>query len=134
MQDSLEKFKKSTRLHILYSFLQYGKLNNKYKALTELMISEDNSSSYHEEFTLYHHKLIFNNFKFLNKMKEDRIVLPSISLIFAISFYKNVYIIIWVGSLKNELQHHFLIKFNKNEWTFLFKFFKFDAFNLFIGT
>eukprot|EP01016_Furgasonia_blochmanni_P007672 TRINITY_DN13074_c0_g1_i1.p1 TRINITY_DN13074_c0_g1~~TRINITY_DN13074_c0_g1_i1.p1 ORF type:complete len:387 (-),score=108.36 TRINITY_DN13074_c0_g1_i1:34-1131(-) len=40
--DCIERFQKSARLHMLYAYLQHEKLKNKYKALYELMITEDN--------------------------------------------------------------------------------------------
>lgn len=56
LQESIEKFRKSTKLHILYSFLQHDKLKNKFKALNELMISEETKATISEEFTLYRYK------------------------------------------------------------------------------
>lgn len=56
LQESLEKFKKSTKLHILYSYLQHDKLKNKFKALNELMISEETKANIHEEFAIYRYK------------------------------------------------------------------------------
>lgn len=56
LQESLEKFRKSTKLHILYSFIQHDKLKNKFKALNELMISEETKASMNEEFALYRYK------------------------------------------------------------------------------
>jgi hypothetical protein len=41
MYDGLEKFMKSSRLHLLHSHIQHEKLKNKFKALFELMITEE---------------------------------------------------------------------------------------------
>lgn len=56
IQESLEKFKKSTKLHILYYYIQHEKLKNKFKALNELMISEETKANIHEEFALFRYK------------------------------------------------------------------------------
>jgi len=54
--DSLEKFPKSARLHILYAYIQHEKLKNKFKALFELMITEENKPNLQEEFSIYRYK------------------------------------------------------------------------------
>lgn len=41
IQVGLEKFPKSTRLHLLNSYIHQEKLNNRFKALSELYIIED---------------------------------------------------------------------------------------------
>ena len=56
IQESLEKFKKSTKLHILYAYIQHEKLKNKFKALNEIMISEECRTNISEEFALYRFK------------------------------------------------------------------------------
>lgn len=56
MSDSLEKFQKSPKLHILNSYLQHEKLKNKFKALFELMITEENKPNIQEEFSIYRYK------------------------------------------------------------------------------
>lgn len=54
--DCIERFQKSARLHMLYAFIQHEKLKNKYKALYELMITEDNKPNVQEEFSIYRYK------------------------------------------------------------------------------
>jgi hypothetical protein len=54
--DALEKFPKSSRLHLLYAYIQREKLHNKFKALFEMMITEDNKPSLEEEFSIYRYK------------------------------------------------------------------------------
>lgn len=56
MNDGLEKFPKSAKLHMLYSYLQHEKLKNKFKALFELMITEENKPNIQEEFSIYRYK------------------------------------------------------------------------------
>lgn len=54
--DVLEKYPKSARLHILYAYVQREKLNNKYKALFEMMIAKGNKPSVEQEFSIYRYK------------------------------------------------------------------------------
>lgn len=54
--DVLDKYPKSARLHILYAYVQREKLNNKYKALFEIMIARDNKPSVEQEFAIYRYK------------------------------------------------------------------------------
>jgi len=54
--DVLEKYPKSARLHILYAYVQREKLNNKYKALFEIMIARDNKPSVEQEFAIYRYR------------------------------------------------------------------------------
>ncbi len=54
--DCIERFPKSARLHMLYAYIQHEKLKNKYKALYELMITEDNKPNVQEEFSIYRYK------------------------------------------------------------------------------
>jgi hypothetical protein len=56
MMDCLERFGKSSRLHMLHAFVQHEKLNNKYKALYELMITEENKPTLQEGFSIYRYK------------------------------------------------------------------------------
>lgn len=54
----LDKFSKCARFHILYSYVAHDRLDNRYKALYELMIAEDNKPDLREEmsiFTFKHH-------------------------------------------------------------------------------
>jgi PAS domain S-box-containing protein len=54
--DVLDKYPKSARLHILYAYVQREKLNNKYKALFEIMIARENKPSVEQEFAIYRYK------------------------------------------------------------------------------
>lgn len=56
LADALEKFQKSSKLHILHSYLLQGKLKNKFKSLFELMIAEENKPNMQEEFSIYRYK------------------------------------------------------------------------------
>lgn len=56
MVDSFEKFQKSARLHMLYAYIQREKLHNKFKALFEMMITEENKPNMEEEFSIYRYK------------------------------------------------------------------------------
>ena len=40
LQDGFEKFQKSSRLHLFHAYIQHSKLQNKFKALLELMVSQ----------------------------------------------------------------------------------------------
>ncbi len=42
MTDALERFQKCPRLHLLNAYIHHEKLKNKFKALFELMITEEN--------------------------------------------------------------------------------------------
>ncbi len=54
--DALEKFPKSPRIHLLNAYIHHEKLNNKFKALFELMITEENKPNLQEEFSIYRYK------------------------------------------------------------------------------
>ena len=54
--DGLEKFPKSTKLHLLFAYVLHIKLKNKYKALFELMLTENNKPNLQEEFSVYSYK------------------------------------------------------------------------------
>jgi hypothetical protein len=56
--EGIEKFPKSARLHLLHSHIQHEKLKNKFKALFELMITEENKPNIQEEFSIYRYKNI----------------------------------------------------------------------------
>ncbi|KAL4478284.1 hypothetical protein ABPG72_016596 [Tetrahymena utriculariae] len=53
LEDSLEKFVKSSRLHLLHAFVQHEKLKNKFKALFELMIAREHKPNIQEEFSIF---------------------------------------------------------------------------------
>ena len=57
--ESLEKFTKSSRLHMLNAYLQQEKLRSKFKALFELMITEENKPNLREEFSIFRYKFNF---------------------------------------------------------------------------
>lgn len=54
--DVLERFPKSTRLHMLYAYIQREKLQNKFKALFEMMITEENKPNVEEDFSIFSYK------------------------------------------------------------------------------
>jgi len=54
--DVLDKYPKSARLHLLYAYVQREKLNNKFKALFEIMIARDNKPSVEQEFAIYRYR------------------------------------------------------------------------------
>jgi PAS domain S-box-containing protein len=56
--DSIEKFAKSPRLHLLNAYLQHEKLNNRFQAYFELVETKENKPSLQEEFAVFRHKLI----------------------------------------------------------------------------
>ena len=56
LMEGIEKFPKTPRLHLLYAFIQHERLGNKYKALSELMITEENKPNIQEEFSIYRYK------------------------------------------------------------------------------
>ena len=64
MVDSLAKFPKSSRLHMLYSFVQQEKLKNKFKALFEIFETEQNKPTLQEEFSCH---------RFRNLIEEEMI-------------------------------------------------------------
>jgi hypothetical protein len=56
MTDALDKFPKCPRLHLLNAYIHHEKLKNKFKALFELMLTEENKPNMQEEFSLYRYK------------------------------------------------------------------------------
>jgi hypothetical protein len=62
--DAIDKFPKSPRLHMLYAYIQHEKLKNKFKALFELMITEENKPNIQEEFSI---------FRFKNLIEEEMV-------------------------------------------------------------
>lgn len=56
MLETLEKFPKSSKLHLLNAYLHNEKLQNTFKALTEMMVAEDIKPTIQEEFSLYRYK------------------------------------------------------------------------------
>ncbi|EGR31396.1 PAS domain S-box family protein [Ichthyophthirius multifiliis] len=65
IEDSLQIFHKSTRLHLLHSYIQHEKLKNRFKALYELMICNELKPNMQEEFALYRF-----NIQIENEMKD----------------------------------------------------------------
>jgi len=72
--DSLEKFPKSSRLHILYAYVQREKLKNKFKALFEIMIADENKPTIEEEFSIHRYKNIIEEaiIESDNKISENK--------------------------------------------------------------
>lgn len=68
--DALERFPKSGRLHMLYAFIQHEKLKNRYKALFEMMITEESKPNIQEEFSIYRHKDIIEEEMIENDMRN----------------------------------------------------------------
>ncbi|KAL4450352.1 hypothetical protein ABPG74_009058 [Tetrahymena malaccensis] len=62
LEDSLEKFVKSSRLHLLHAYIQHEKLKNKFKALFELMIAREHKPNIQEEFSI---------FRFANQIEDE---------------------------------------------------------------
>jgi hypothetical protein len=58
LSDGLEKFPKSTRLHLLNAYIHQEKLNNKFKALYEMMITDENKPQIQEEFSIFRYKYL----------------------------------------------------------------------------
>jgi PAS domain S-box-containing protein len=56
IDDGIEKFPKTPRLHMAHAFISHEKLKNKYKALFELMKTEENKPNIQEEFSIYRYK------------------------------------------------------------------------------
>jgi len=56
ISDALDRIPKSTRLHMLYAYVQREKLHNKFKALYEMMITEENKPNMEEEFSIFSYK------------------------------------------------------------------------------
>jgi len=54
--DGLLAFPKSSSLHLVHAYLQQEKLGNKYKALYELMIAEENRPSFQEQFLMFRYR------------------------------------------------------------------------------
>ncbi|KAM3130308.1 hypothetical protein pb186bvf_017604 [Paramecium bursaria] len=56
ISDALDRYPKCPRLHLLNSYVHHEKLKNKFKALFELMITEENKPNMQEEFSIYRYK------------------------------------------------------------------------------
>lgn len=52
LEEGLEKFTKSARLHLLHSYIQHEKLKNKFKALFQLMIAKEHKPFIQQEFSI----------------------------------------------------------------------------------
>ena len=68
LSDSLEKFQKSARLHLLGAFVYQERLKNKFKALYELMLAQDTKPNLYEEFQIYRFTQIIEE----EMMDQDR--------------------------------------------------------------
>ncbi|RZK24531.1 MAG: PAS domain S-box protein [Flavobacterium sp.] len=58
IDDGLEKFPRSSRLHLLSVFVQYAKLKNTFKALTEIEVIESMSRISQEDFACFYYKTL----------------------------------------------------------------------------
>jgi hypothetical protein len=54
--DGVERFPKSARLHLLNAFIHQDKLKNKFKALHELMRTEESRPTFQQDFLIYRFK------------------------------------------------------------------------------
>jgi len=54
--EGLYSFPKSSRLHLYHSYLQQEQIGNKYKALYELMIAEENKPGIQEQFAMFRYR------------------------------------------------------------------------------
>ncbi len=54
--DAIDKYPKSSRLHLIFAYISHEKLKNKFKALYEMMIIEEQKASFQEEFSIYRYK------------------------------------------------------------------------------
>ena len=52
----IEKFPKSCQSHFFYAYILNEKLNNTYKCLIEMMVTENLKPTYQEEFCLFSYK------------------------------------------------------------------------------
>ena len=56
LAEGISKFSKSTRLHILNAYIHQEKLNNRYKALYELLSADENKPHFQEGFSIFRYK------------------------------------------------------------------------------
>jgi len=56
LEESISMFPKSPRLHLQNAYFQQDRLQNRFKALYELMITEENRPDLREEFSIFHYK------------------------------------------------------------------------------
>lgn len=56
LEESIPKFPKSPRLHLQHAYFQQDRIQNRFKALYELMITEENRPDLREEFLIFHYK------------------------------------------------------------------------------
>ena len=71
MVEALANFPKSPRLHILYAYIEREKLNNKFKALFELMITEENKPNLQEQFSIFRYKYLIEEEMVENDSKAN---------------------------------------------------------------
>ena len=68
LQGGLMFFPKSPRLHLLNAYFQQEKKKNRFKALYELMVTEENHPGLREEFSVFRYRNIIEK-----EMEEDEI-------------------------------------------------------------
>mmetsp|Transcript_28675 Transcript_28675/g.25656 ORF Transcript_28675/g.25656 Transcript_28675/m.25656 type:complete len:330 (-) Transcript_28675:1834-2823(-) len=71
MVDAIETHQKSTRLHMLYAYIQREKLQNKFKALYEMMITETYKPNIEEEFSIFRYKNLIEEEMVENDIKNN---------------------------------------------------------------
>ena len=70
IEHGLEKFPKSSKLHLLSAFVQYEKLKNTFKALHEIEITESLNKIAEEDFTCFYYKMLMEQEIIENDDKE----------------------------------------------------------------
>jgi len=70
IEDALEKFPKSVKLHLLSGFVQHVKLKNTFKALYEIEIAESLNKTAEEDFTCFSYKCLIESEIVENDEKE----------------------------------------------------------------
>jgi len=71
--EAMEKFYKSARLHVLYAFIEREKLDNRFKALYELTLSESVKPSFEEEFSIYRYKNVIETEMIANDVRNTEL-------------------------------------------------------------
>ncbi|CAD8089671.1 unnamed protein product [Paramecium primaurelia] len=71
ISDALDRYPKCPRLHLLNSYIHHEKLKNKFKALFELMITEENKPNLQEEFSIYRYKNLIEEEMIENDMRTS---------------------------------------------------------------
>ena len=71
ISDSLDRFPKCPRLHLLNAYIHHEKLKNKFKALFELLITEENKPNLQEEFSIYRYKNLIEEEMIENDLRNS---------------------------------------------------------------